>query len=111
MGEQLTVPEALIATALSALVIFALRLFPFALFSQKDPPPFLRFVERSIPPLMIAILLVYSLRDLQLAAAPHGAPALCSLLAVVLLHVKFHNSMVSIGVGTVLYMVLCRLLG
>ena len=50
---QLTVCAALIATLISALVIFATRLFPFALFSNKEPPALLKFIEKYIPPMII----------------------------------------------------------
>ena len=38
--------EALVITVLFALVILATRAFPFVLFSRKDPPRAIRFVER-----------------------------------------------------------------
>ena len=36
---SLPLHAALLATLVAALVIFATRLFPFALFSKREPPP------------------------------------------------------------------------
>ena len=64
---MISVSQALLATVLFALVIFATRLFPFALFSRRDPPKLLRFIEQSIPPAVMAILVIYSLKDIPWA--------------------------------------------
>ncbi|MDE5798258.1 MAG: AzlD domain-containing protein, partial [Treponemataceae bacterium] len=59
---RLPLSSAFVATVLTAAVIFLLRAFPFLLFSKKDPPPFLRFIEKYIPSMIMAILIVYCLK-------------------------------------------------
>lgn len=108
--SALTLREAVIATLVSAAIIFMERLFPFALFSRKDPPEVIRFIEKYIPSLIMAILIVYCLKDVQFACAPFGAPYLASIAVTVLLHLAVKNPMVSIFGGTILFMVLSRLL-
>ena len=44
----LTLNQILIATIISAAVIFATRAFPFVLFSKKDPPQIIRFIENYV---------------------------------------------------------------
>jgi len=100
--------EALIAVALMGLVILATRAFPFILFSRRDPPALIRFVERFIPPMVMAVLVVYCLKDISWAARPSGIRELISLVAVVGLHVWKKNAMLSIFGGTALYMILLR---
>ena len=56
--------------------------------------------------MMISLLTIYSLRDIQIVSFPYGLPTFLSILAVVLLHLKFKNSMLSIFLGTALYMIL-----
>ena len=48
---NLSADKAVIATLISAAVIFATRAFPFILFSKKQPPSFIRFIEKYIPPI------------------------------------------------------------
>ena len=79
----LTLNNALIATLIAALVIFTTRLFPFALFSKREPPPLLRFIEKYIPPMIMAILLIYCLKDVNFTIRPFGLPQLIALLITV----------------------------
>ncbi|MBP5176293.1 MAG: AzlD domain-containing protein [Treponema sp.] len=108
---MLSLKMALFATVCIALVIFSERLFPFALFSKKDPPPLIRFIEKYIPSMVIAILIVYCLKDISFTASPFGAPQLIGVAAAVILHLTLNNPMVSIFGSTIIYMVLSRVLG
>lgn len=103
---SLPLVPALIATVICGAVIFALRAFPFILFSRKDPPALIRFIEQYIPSMVIACLLVYCFKDLSLTTAPFGAPSLVALAVCVVLHLWKRNAMVSIFGSTALYMVL-----
>ncbi|HPX13936.1 MAG TPA: AzlD domain-containing protein [Treponemataceae bacterium] len=106
---MISVSQALLATVLFALVIFATRLFPFALFSRRDPPKLLRFIEQSIPPAVMAILVVYSLKDIPWAETG-GLPHIAALTLAVLLHARKKNALLSIFGSTALFMVLRSLL-
>ncbi len=106
---SLSLNSALLATLVSALVIFATRLFPFALFSKREPPPLLRFIEKYIPPMIMAILLVYCLKDVNFARRPFGLPQLVALAVTVTSHLWRGNAMISIFGGTIVFMVLRNL--
>ncbi len=106
---SLSLNSALLATLVSALVIFATRLFPFALFSRRDPPPLLRFIEKYIPPMIMAILLVYCLKDVDFIHRPFGLPQIIALAVTVASHLWKGNAMVSIFGGTIVFMVLRNL--
>lgn len=108
--QGIALADALFATVIFALVILATRAFPFALFSRRDPPRAIRFVEKYIPPAVMAILVVYCLKDIRWACWPSGLRELIALLAVVALHLWKKNAMLSIFGGTALYMVLIRVI-
>jgi 4-azaleucine resistance transporter AzlC len=101
---------AVVASVLSGLVIFCERLFPFALFSRRDPPPVVQFVARHIPSMVIAILIVYSLKDVDLLRFPFGTPYFAGIAATLLLNGAFKNYMFTIFGSTAIFMVLRRLL-
>lgn len=103
---KLSLSAALIASVFTALLLFLLRAFPFLVFSKKEPPAIIRFVEKYIPSMIIAILIVYCLKDLQLQAAPFGLPSFVGIGATIFLHLWKNNSMLSIFGGTIIYMVL-----
>lgn len=110
MNASLTVTQALIASAISGLVILATRVLPFALFSRREVPSFIRFVEKYIPALIMAVLFVYCFKDVNFVSAPFGLPEIISVALVVVLHLCFKNSMVSIFGGTILFLILSRIM-
>lgn len=107
---KLTLVQALMAVFVSAVIIFLLRAFPFVLFSKREPPAILRFIEKYIPPMVMAVLLVYCFKDVNFMARPFGIAEVVSLAVTVGLHLWKNNSMLSIFGGTILYMVLSRVL-
>lgn len=106
---MMTVPQALLASIVFALIILATRAFPFLLFSRRNPPKLLQFIEKSIPPAAMAILVIYSLKDIPLngtEALPYGA-ALCTAVA---LHAWKRNALLSIFSSTAVFMLLRHVL-
>ena len=106
---RLTITNALIATFITAILMFLLRAFPFMLFSKKKPPKILSFIEKYIPAMVIGVLLLVCLNDekyISTSSFPWGIPALCGIVLTVILHLWKKNSMISIFGGTICYMVL-----
>lgn len=103
---SISLSSALLATLVSALIIFATRFFPFALFSKKEPPKILLFIEKYIPPMIMAILVVYCLKDVSFTASPFGLPQLVALTVTVITYLWKNNSMISIFGGTIVFMIL-----
>ena len=57
---------------------------------------------------MMGLLVVYCLRNVSIVEAPHGLPELISIAVLAALHLWKRNVLLSIGVGTALYMVLVQ---
>ena len=57
---------------------------------------------------MMGLLVVYCLRNVSVTTAPYGLPELISIAVLAALHLWKRNVLLSIGVGTVLYMVLVQ---
>ncbi len=92
-----------------ALVTILLRALPFLLFGgKKGAPPYILYLGRVLPAAIIAMLVVYCLKDIQLAKAPYGAAEIIASLATVGLHVWKRNSVISILGGTLIYMLLVQ---
>ena len=93
-----------------ALVTAATRFLPFLIFGSKEKTPaFITSLGKVLPGAIIAMLVVYCLKDISFLAYPYGIPELLGCAAVAALHVWKRNSLLSIGVGTVFYMVLVQL--
>lgn len=95
---------------LAALITFSLRALPFVIFSgQRTLPSWLERLGRTLPPAIMAVLVVYSLQD-TMEGGSAAAAGLSAALATALLHKWRHSTFLSIVGGTGLYMVLLRLL-
>lgn len=99
----------LVLILVAAICTFATRVAPFLLFNGKKPiPPIVRYLGEALPPAVIALLVVYCLKNVQWIAGTHGIPELLCIAVTALLHVWKRNNLLSIGVGTVLYMFLVQ---
>ena len=109
METNLSISAAIIATICSALVIFSERASPFVLFSKKEPPAFIKFVEKYIPPMVMAALLVYCLKDISFSREKILPSEFIALTITVVLHLWKRNSLISIFSGTAVYMLLQKI--
>ena len=106
---MLTTGQAAVAIAFIAAVTFLTRALPFLLFDRgESPPKLVLYLGRVLPPAIIAMLIIYCLRDISFAAPAGWAPQLIAVGAVVLLHLWKKNNLLSIFGGTILYMVLVQ---
>ena len=94
----------------SALVIAATRFLPFLIFGEKrKTPPIVEHLGTVLPCAIMGMLVVYCLKDISFMKNPYGLPELIACAAVAALHVWKRNSLLSIGGGTVCYMLLVQL--
>lgn len=92
-----------------AATTFATRLVPFLLFPKgKEIPGIIQYLGRVLTPAVIGMLVIYCLKSVSLISAPHGIPELIAVAVTAGLHVWKRNNLLSIGVGTVLYMFLIQ---
>ena len=96
--------------AVAALTTMATRFLPFLIFSNSEKtPPIITYLGKVLPCAIMGMLVVYCMKDVRFLAAPFGAPELIGCAVVALLHIWKRNSLLSIGVGTVCYMLLVQL--
>ena len=92
-----------------ALTTFATRVIPFLIFPKgKEIPRTIQYLGKVLTPAVIGMLVVYCLKGTRVLTAPYGIPELISVVTVAVLHIWKRNNLLSIGVGTVLYMVLIQ---
>ena len=97
------------AIAVMAAVTLLTRALPFLLFGRRgNPPRVVLYLGRWLPPAVIAMLIVYCYRNLDLGQASGWAPALIAGAAVVALHLWKRNNLLSIVGSTLLYMALVQ---
>lgn len=96
--------------AIIALVTAALRFLPFLIFREnRKTPPLVSYLGQVLPYAIMGMLVIYCLKGVSFAAFPFGIPEMIGCLVVVLLHIWKRNTLLSIGAGTVCYMLLVQL--
>ena len=67
------------------------------------------YLSRVLPPACMGLLVVYCLKGITPLAYPYGLPELISVAVVVGLHLWKGNTLASIALGTLCYMMLVQL--
>ena len=98
---------------LSAIVVmvvvnFLTRAAAFLFFPSGKTPSVIRFVEIYFPPVILTILIFYSLKDTDFQHAPYGLHEWIGVTLTFVLHLIFKNYLVSIIGGTIGYMAMVQ---
>ena len=105
----ISIGHSLAIIAVTALCTIFLRAFPFLVFGgKKEVPKTVRYLGAVLPASIMAVLVVYCLRNIDFSAAGHFLPSVIACLLVVGLHLWKKNILLSIGLGTICYMVLVQ---
>lgn len=92
-----------------AVITLAIRGVPFLLFGgKKEMPNSVKYLGNILPTAMIATLVVYCLKSVTPMTGNHGLPEFISVAVVAVLHIWRKNTFLSIGLGTICYMVLVQ---
>ena len=98
-------------TVVAALVTAGLRFAPFLIFGKgRQTPAIITYLGKVLPFSIMGMLVVYCMKDVSFLSAPHGIPELLGCVIVALLHIWKRNTLLSIGVGTVSYMLMVQFL-
>ena len=95
--------------AVVAGVTALIRFLPFIVFGGGRPTPkFVVYLAGVLPCAIMAMLVVYCLRGVDLFSAPHGLPELIGIFITAGLHLWKRNILLSIAAGTITNMLLIR---
>ena len=97
------------AIAVMAIITALLRFLPFLIFKGKaSTPPLVEKLGRLLPSAVIAMLVVYCMKDVNFSGASGYLPAMIASLLVGVLHIWKRNTLLSVISGTVCYMLLVQ---
>ena len=101
--------HSVLMVAVVALVTILLRFLPFWIFGEKrTTPPLITYLGRVLPFAIMGMLVVYCLKDVDFTAVPFGLAELLCCALVAALHIWKRSTLLSIGAGTVCYMLLVQ---
>lgn len=90
----------------SALVTALIRFSPFVIF-KNNIPNVIKELSNKLPFAIMGMLVIYCIKDTTLATL---LPTVISIVFVVIIHAYKNNTLLSITLGTVLYMLLIHII-
>ncbi|PAF45600.1 AzlD domain-containing protein [Helicobacter sp. 11S02629-2] len=86
------------------------RFLPLSIFSFSPIPPLLAWLSRKITPCIIGMLIVYSLKDINLSHSPFGSYEGLGVLSTIIIYLIFRRSsyggLLAIFLSTIFYIAL-----
>ncbi|PCE21691.1 branched-chain amino acid transporter permease [Burkholderia ubonensis] len=95
--------RALSVIIMISVVTIGLRYAPILLMKRLENNGYLRYLGERMPPGVMILLVLYTLKDKDLTRYPYGLPDLAALALSVLIYWKSRNSLLAIGVGLASY--------
>jgi len=93
-----------------SLVTMLVRFSPFLIFNKQEKlPDIISYLGKVLPTAIMAMLVVYCLKDVNITIFPYGLKELIAVLVVAMLHIYKRNTLLSIVCGTIFYMLLIQL--
>ncbi len=99
----------LLTIGISSLVTFMLRFLPFMIFKGKETPKVVQYLGEVLPYSIMAMLVVYCLKDIDLFHSPFGAKEIIASFITAASYLYKRNTLLSVVGGTIIYMVLIQL--
>ena len=101
--------EILITALMIVIGTAFLRFLPFIIINKSlSESKYIKFLGNMLPYSMIALLVIYCLKDINIIKFPHAIPELISIAVIVVLHIIKRNVLISIAAGTIIYMFLVQ---
>ena len=104
----LTTMQSIAIIAVCGICTLLERALPFLIFSGRAVPEPVRYLGRVLPMAIMATLVIYCLKDVP-ASSTYGLPEAIAILFIMVLHKWKKNTLLSIGGGTILYMILVQM--
>lgn len=92
-----------------ALCTLLTRALPFwVLGGKKEIPQTVQYLGKVLPPAIMIILVIYCLKSVNILEGNRGIPEALAIGLVAVLHLWKKNTLLSIGAGSVFYMILVQ---
>lgn len=107
---QMTIWQQILTVGMVILGTMLTRFLPFLLFpAGKQTPDYIRYLGKALPAAVFGLLVIYSLRSVNVMQGSHGLPELTAMAVVIGLHLWKRQMLLSIAGGTISYMLLVQL--
>ena len=96
------------AIIVMTLVTMATRFAPFLIFTSEKTPPVITYLGKVLPFALMGMLVVFCYKGTNFETIAGWLPGLIAGVIVVAVHLFKRNTLLSIAVGTICYMMLLQ---
>lgn len=106
----MTTAQQLITILMISLGTMSMRFLPFLIFPAGKPTPkYIQYLGKVLPGAVFGMLVVYCLKTVSVTTFPFGIPELIGIAVTAVLHLWKKQMILSMGAGTIVYMLLVQL--
>ena len=106
----MTTTQQLITILMISLGTLSMRFLPFLIFPAGKPTPkYIQYLGKVLPGAVFGMLVVYCLKNVSVTSFPFGIPELIGIAVTAALHLWKKQMILSMGAGTIVYMLLVQL--
>ncbi len=105
----MTTAQQLITILMISLGTLSMRFLPFLIFPAGKPTPkYIQYLGKVLPGAVFGMLVIYCLKNVAVTAFPFGIPELIGIAVTAALHLWKKQMILSMGAGTIVYMLLVQ---
>ena len=102
--------DAMLIILVIGLATLLTRILPVLIFGRGEKVPgYIVYLGKVVPYTAMGLLIVYCLRDVSFLEGSHGLPEIIALAVVSISYIWKKNAILSVVIGTVLYMFLLQM--
>jgi branched-subunit amino acid transport protein AzlD len=106
----MSIAQQIITVAVVVAATVFTRAIAFIAFPEgKKTPEYIQYLGRVLPAAALGMLVIYCIKDVSIFSKTHALPEIISIGIVTGLHLWKKNMFLSIGGGTICYMLLIQL--
>lgn len=102
--------QAIILIAVASLATILNRSMPFIFLNKHRNNKYIVYLGKVLPYSIIGLLMIYSIKDISIMAMPYGLPEIIAIVLTALIHRLLKNNLVSIGLGTAIYLIIVNII-
>lgn len=105
----MTVTEQIITIASVVVATMLTRFLPFLIIgANRETPKYIKYIGKVFPCAIFALLIIYCLRNVEIFSGSHGLPEFLGIISTVIIHMLKRQMLLSMAVGTMIYMFLVQ---
>ncbi len=106
---MISTSQAIIVIAICGLITGLERVLPFLIFRGKNPPEIISYIGKTLPMAIMAIMIIFCFKNISFDQVENFVPQIIAGAVTFAVHLWKRNMILTIAVGTILYMVLIQL--